>query len=249
MPAKKKHKHLFHKIITYIIGIVFLSAVICGGFYLTKNFKKIMVSLNLPITLPADWYPDAESQAITNESKNTSSSSDTANLSSSGINKTDWFDQYLSNFILIDFDPFTKASELDNSKLILFGIFSALSDPKSDNYSYTDNGETIVPAADVESMAKEMLNADVKNATVGDFKYSSAKKEYYLPAQGFDTPYMTLISNIQTLTDNKVEITIDFYPPQGENAAQPSPDKLVKTMIATLKGSGENYQIISYKKR
>lgn len=233
-----------HRIITFVLGLIFIGGLIYGGFYTVTHFKEMAVSLNLPF-IPKDWYPDLK--------PTTDNSSDTTSISSSISNLSpEWFDEYLAYFTVVDFEPFANNSEMDNTKLIYFGILTAANDSElSINYKYNDNGETLVPAKDVEAMTAKYFDVgSLKHKTVEPFNYVASKKEYAVPGMGIENTYTTLISNVKKTSNDRVEVTIDYYNIDSNNVnKQPAPKDLAKSMVATLEGTDGSYKILSLRKK
>jgi hypothetical protein len=245
MSGKRSAIKPIHRIITFVVGLIFIGGIIFGGFYTVTHFKEIAVSLNLPF-IPKNWYPDLKPTTVDNSSDTSSNSSSISNLS------PEWFDEYLGIFTFVDFEPFANNSEIDNIKLIYFGILSAVNDSElSANFKYTNSGETLIPAKDVEAMTAKFFDVvNIKHTTVDPFQYSASKKEYTVPAMGLDNIYTTIISNIKKVANDRVEVTIDYYNINANNEnKQPTPKDLAKSMIATLTGTDGSYKILSLKKK
>lgn len=245
MSSKRSAMKPIHRIITFVLGLIFIGGIIYGGFYTVTHFKEIAVSLNLPF-IPKDWYPDLKPTTTDSSSDTSSNASSISNLS------PEWFDEYLGYFAVVDFDPFANNSEMDNTKLIYFGILTAANDSELNiNYKYTDNGETLIPAKDVEAMTAKYFDVGVlKHKTIGSFNYSTSKKEYAVPGMGLEISYKTIVSNIKKIANDRVEVTIDYYNIDANNEnKQPTPKDLAKSMIATLKGTDGSYKILSLKKK
>lgn len=245
MSGKRSTIKPIHKIITFVLGLIFIGGVIFGGFYAVTHFKEIAVSLNLPF-IPKNWYPDLKPTTTDNSSDTSSNSSSISNLS------PEWFDEYLGYFAVVDFEPFANNSEMDNAKLIYFGILTAANDSELNiNYKYNDNGEALVPAKDVEAMTAKYFDVGtLKHKTVAPFNYVASKKEYAVPGMGIESTYTTLISNVKKIANDRVEVTIDYYNIDANNVnKQPSPKDLAKSMIATLEGTDGSYKILSLKKK
>lgn len=249
MPNENNTGNKIHKVITFILGLAFLIGIIFGGVYLVTHFKQIAVSLNLPFT-PGDWYPDH----LVSEPNTTNNEEDLSSIGVSYSNEmsVEWFDEYLSNFIYLDLPPFNKPSEIKNEDLIYFGVITAANSQKEPSYAVSKDNETIIPANDVEKSINDFFEGvTVTHMGIENFvKYSVDKKEYLLPAIGLDSRYRTIISNVNNISLERTEITVNYYNRDYQTEKQKTlDDKPLKTMVVTLLKDEGKYKIISLKQK
>ncbi len=238
-----------HKVITFLLGLVFLAGIVFGGVYLGTHFKQIAVYLNLPFA-PQNWYPDN----VSSKQNTTSSQEDLSSISLSSSNEMsiEWFDEYLSNFIFIKFPPFKEPSEINNEDLIFFGVITAVSSQKETSYKVNNDNETIIPAIDVEKSIYDFFNGvNIKHSNIEDFiKYSETTNEYIVAAVGLDSEFKTIISDKKNISLNKTEITVNYYNRDYQIQKQKTlDDKPLKTMVITLLFDEGKYKILSLKQK
>lgn len=162
----------------------------------------------------------------------------------------EWFETYISELVMLDFDTFSSAEKIPPEQLISFGIWKVLnSDPDAVKYPLNSkNNIRYVGAKDVQEQIKEYfdINSDVKPISVQPFTYIEKSNQYAVPVFGNEQGYYPKVKKISRPKDGFVVLDINYYTNNDFLlSADEANNEVKKSVMLTLKGKPGKYKFIS----
>ena len=169
------------------------------------------------------------------------------------------FEQLIRPVVMFDPVPFETAENISNTNLLLYSMWSALSNKSynlGENQAYYDIGasqEYLVPASDLNAAAQRLFGGAValEHGHFGDFDvqyyYDAEKNMYNVPMTAELYVYTPRVTDI--VKDGEFyNLTVDYVPPGsawtatlGGVASEPVADK---TMIYVMSNQKDGWHIV-----
>ncbi len=195
-----------HKILTFTIGLVFLSVcvggVVLGGIRVYHMFR------------PAHIYEDGVDPDLI------SAGAAFDELRDAGLKEgtKEFFTQYIANFVAQDFPNFSDPVGLNPDYFISYGLWQAIKVNGQGVYSFRNNDAFLVPRADVEKYGLYNFNyaGKIKHKTVdicGKFTYDKLSRCYKVSTEVMDEEYL-VPSILEVKKDEKTgyyTLLVDCY--------------------------------------
>lgn len=164
-----------------------------------------------------------------------------------GKNKIIEYENFIAPVVLMDVVPFESVDKLDEKIRLQVGIWSLVTNKKTENYKTTESGQTLIPAVDIEAECAKIFGPNQKftHESFADYQsqfyYDESTQSYKLPITG-RVGYIPQISKVER--DNHLtKLTVNYIPPQtwsGDakgNKLEPTSDK---TLYYFLDKKGDN---------
>ena len=163
------------------------------------------------------------------------------------------FEHLILPVVMFDPVPFESAEHIRNSELLMYSMWSALTSDSRADYTYNENQELQVPAADLDRAVRTLFGGVVtlEHRDFGDFEtqfiYNPDERGsgvYYVSVAARLSVYTPRVTDITRVGDYYY-LTVDYIPP-GDAwtvgfGAQPAADK---TMIYVMSRRG-GWHIVS----
>lgn len=226
------------KILTFIVGLVFIAAVcFCIG-RLAVGVYRIFVPNNIytDSSYKDTLYGGSVYEIQTDETYEEGSA--------------EYFESYLANFIRQDMPDFQDPLDLNDEYIISFGIWQAITLNNNQGvYTYNAKGSFRIPAKDVEKYAGYCFDfpRKIDHRTVdvcNKFKYSVFNKTYTVPATGVNSYLIPDILSVEAGENDTYVITADCYEGNLMSAEAPEndPANFRRRVVITLQDMGiQNY--------
>lgn len=227
-----------HKIFTFIVGLVFIAAVCFGIGKLSVSIYRIFVPNNI--------YTDPAYENMLYGGSVYESRTDVVYEEGSA----EFFENYLSNFIMQDMPNFDDPLDLNDEYIISFGIWQAITlNNYQGVYTYNSNGSFRVPVKDVEMYASYCFDfprrIDHRSVDIcGNFKYNFLNKTYTVPAANIDSYLVPDILSVEEGENDTYIITADCYEGNlvSSEAPENDPANFIRRVVITLQNMGiQNY--------
>ena len=131
------------------------------------------------------------------------------------------FEDFLTPVVMFDPVPFEDPSDIEIQRLLLYSMWTVLSDDKSLDYSRDEvNGTLLVPASDLEAAAYKLFRDKVvlahqsfsDNETT--YFYDAERNTYQVPTYGFLYTPRPEVVEIEK-TDDMYQLLVSYTPPDN----------------------------------
>ena len=218
-----------HKIFTFFIGLAFLSLcallLFLGGRGVYRMFKPQNIYQQDPALFPGSApFEDVRSSGYEEGS-------------------AEYFELYIANFVKQDFPSFTDPLALNTDYFVSYGIWQAIKVNGQGLYTTNEDGDFLIPKADVEKYARYSFDyaGKITNRSVnvcGAFNYDKLSGCYKVKTTSMEQT--TLVPDVIDVKFDEATsvytITVDCYYQEGlsEEDVTKDPTKFAKRLSVTM---------------
>ena len=248
-PKRKRSKKRRDIIIDVLIGLITVTVVIT---LLVWGIRRIVNQPEAEIAQPDQASPIGEqNQQVSQELDGGASFQFIEQLSAGNY----IYEGPIANIAKHDFPFFSDISQLDTDYLLSFGIWEVLSQSRFEESILYDEDGIYVPQESVMECIRLYFpittQPEFKTVSIyGDFKYLEDTHQYEIPVFGVEDMLIPRVADKHMDTSHgTVTLTIDYISSNDlslyEMGETLSPPEQIKSVMLTLKQSGEVYQILS----